>query len=104
MNTGTPPLPAPSRQPGDFASLLGTPLAFAYGAAVIALTVRAVTPLDSPSPRPGQPFSLILEGPIDTPLDQGTYRYTHPTHGEDAMFLVPIGQDATQRRYEAVFN
>ena len=56
---------------------------------------------------PGQgrvPFSLVFEGPAHPQLAQQTYQVVHPTLGECAIFLVPIGRSANAAQYEAVFN
>jgi hypothetical protein len=49
-------------------------------------------------------FSLIFEGPAQQPLPQQVYQVLHPTLGECAIFLVPIGRNAEAMQYEAVFN
>lgn len=57
--------------------------------------------------RPGvrtEPFALLFRGPAATPIPQGTYALEHAAlHGLE-LFLVPVGQDAHGRHYEAVFN
>jgi hypothetical protein len=49
-------------------------------------------------------FSLIFRGPLAMPLRQRTYRLKHYALGQLEIFLVPVGQDAGARYYEAVFN
>jgi hypothetical protein len=48
-------------------------------------------------------FSLVFRGPFDRTLPQGTQSLHHDAIGALALFLVPIGPDATGMRYEAVF-
>ncbi len=51
------------------------------------------------------PFALILrESGAKSWEPQGTFVYDHPTHGELALFTVPIGPDAHGMRYEINFN
>jgi len=50
------------------------------------------------------PFSLVLRGPSSPALPQATYTLGHPSLGAIEVFLVPIAEDATSRRYEATFN
>ena len=50
-------------------------------------------------------FSLLLRGPTDPELDQGTHELIHDTLGELAIFLTPVvHEDTSARYYEAVFN
>ena len=46
------------------------------------------------------PFSIIFEGPKETLLEQGTYKFEHELLGELEMFLVPVGLG----EYEVIFN
>ncbi|MGE5097171.1 MAG: DUF6916 family protein [Betaproteobacteria bacterium] len=71
--------------------------------AAVALTVESVTPL-LPHRLRGDPFSVILRGPREPALPQATYALRHPRLGVIEVFLVPVAQDATTRRYEATFN
>jgi hypothetical protein len=62
-----------------------------------------------PSARPARPgkrqsFSLRFRTPPGWECRQGTYALGHPTLGELAIFLVPVGRDATGMELEAVFN
>jgi hypothetical protein len=49
-------------------------------------------------------FSILLAGPRQHFLPQRTYTLRHPALGEQALFLVPVGQDAGGYQYQAVFN
>jgi hypothetical protein len=49
-------------------------------------------------------FSLVFTTDADTLLPQGIQELRHPTLGDLALFLVPIGPGADGRhRYEAAF-
>lgn len=50
------------------------------------------------------PFTLVFSGPRDMPLEQGTFHVEHDQIGRFDLFLVPIGEDQSNRQYEAVFN
>ena len=47
-------------------------------------------------------FALRWIGPAGLP--QRTYSVRHPVLGETLIFIVPVGQDGTAGRYEAVFS
>ena len=49
-------------------------------------------------------FSMIFQGPSDSPLDQKTYAFEHPGMGQFDLFIVPIGQRDNVIDYEAVIN
>jgi len=49
-------------------------------------------------------FSLFFQGPADMLLHQGTHTLEHEGLGEVLLFLVPVAQNASGFRYEAVFN
>jgi hypothetical protein len=54
---------------------------------------------------PGQEtFSLVLRGPKDQFLPQGTNYFEHDQMGAFEMFSTPIKEDADYFYYEAVFN
>lgn len=72
---------------------------------LIELTLIEVSPIAGSGPAGGrEPFSIVLRGPAQESLAQGTYAVEIPTLGELALFIVPIGPDAEGMRYEAVFN
>lgn len=85
-----------------FSAQVGTPFTLA---ASIPLTfdLTDATALDPHAPRDSQ-FSLILRGPLQPALEQGTYTFTHAQLGELTIFIVPIGRDAAGMSYQAVFN
>lgn len=49
-------------------------------------------------------FSLLFLVPNDNPVRQGVYRMEHPAFSSFELFLVPVGQDRTGIKYEAIFN
>jgi hypothetical protein len=52
-----------------------------------------------------EPFSLIFRGPREHWFRQGTYPVQHPQLGTQALFLVPVGPDASGRmQYQAIFT
>lgn len=49
-------------------------------------------------------FSAFFRGPSDRYLEQKTYSIEHEQMGVFDLFLVPVNQDQSGFRYEAVFN
>lgn len=49
-------------------------------------------------------FSILFRGPLESPLEQGTYTFNHRRFGNIALFIVPVGMDDKGRHYEAVVN
>jgi hypothetical protein len=50
-------------------------------------------------------FSLIFQGPLETQLQQGTYRFKNGRLGTMDIFVVPVGlPDNGYQHYEAIFN
>lgn len=49
-------------------------------------------------------FAILLRGPLDTFLPQGTYAVSHAALGPFDLFLVPVGRGQQGFEYEAVFN
>ena len=49
-------------------------------------------------------FSAFFQGPPDMLLHQGTHALEHEGLGELLLFLVPVAQNESGFRYEAVFN
>ncbi len=67
------------------------------------IEVRGLTaPDDSLELR--QPFSVILRGPKDIQLQQGTFTVANETLGEIGIFLVTLGPDDEGMRHETVFG
>ena len=63
-----------------------------------------VTALRPNSDANGRPFALLFHGPAASVLPQKIYPMEHDRLGALTIFIVPVGQDATGVRYEAVFN
>ena len=92
--------------PGDFQGLaapLGLSVTVDGETLPVELHVDSVTVLPAHRLR-SAPFSLILRGPATPFLPQATYAMRHPRLGPIELFLVPIGRDAGNTRYEATFN
>jgi hypothetical protein len=49
-------------------------------------------------------FSAFFRGPSDRYLEQKIYAIEHEQMGAFDLFLVPVSQDQSGFRYEAVFN
>ena len=49
-------------------------------------------------------FALTFRGPLEQPLAQGTYGFTHGRMGDFALFIVPMAAEPEARYYEAIFN
>jgi hypothetical protein len=92
--------------PEDFASLtcpLTVSVKVGEVITTIELTVLSVEPRPSHRFRDA-PFSLMLSGPRNPSLPQGTYAVQHPELGVIELFLVPAGQDAQFTQYAVTFN
>ena len=85
----------------DFAPHRGRPFAVEAPSGPISLVLAEVQELPA-SVREGGSFRLEFEGPHLPPLGQGTYRFLvdgRPTE----IFIVPISQNPSGIRYEAIF-
>lgn len=60
--------------------------------------------LGGPPTNNRDPFSIVLRGPMDSPIDQNTYQVKNDAMGTMEIFLVPLGPDSTGLQYEAVFT
>ena len=49
-------------------------------------------------------FSILFRAPLDQPLEQNTYDFSHHQIGTFPLFIVPVGIDEKGRLYEAIFN
>jgi hypothetical protein len=66
---------------------------------------RGVVPLPiAEQSRRHEQFSVYFLGPREPRLPQRTYALEHPTLGRFELFLVPVGEDAAGRVYEAAFT
>jgi hypothetical protein len=92
----------PTLRREDFSSL-DAPLRVTLRDGVVPLTVKSTHALPAHALREA-PFSVVLQGPLQSPLPQGTFAVEHPVRGRFDLFLVPIARSATAIDYEAVFN
>lgn len=94
----------------DLTPLVGTVFTIAFSDGTFELTLGAVEPHGTRSPRPDapacrtEPFSAVFLGPLSPVLPQRTWELAHPVLGAQPVFLVPIGPKGGRMRYEAVFN
>jgi len=50
-------------------------------------------------------FSLLLKGPKDTIIEQGTHTFKHAKMGEVNLFVVPIAtEDQESMHYQVLFS
>lgn len=50
-------------------------------------------------------FSLLLKGPKDKIVEQGTHKFKHPKMGEVNLFVVPIiSEKEDEMQYQVLFN
>ena len=49
-------------------------------------------------------FSIIFQAPADAPAEQGLFGVHHEAIGDFELFLVPVGSDDKETRFQAVFN
>ena len=69
------------------------------------LTLISVDPHASQADStPTTAYSLVFRGAPGAQLPQSMYRFSHADHGEFELFIVPIGEDDSGVRYEAVFT
>ena len=85
-----------------FKDRLNSDFALADHAELGSIKLIDVSPLN-PSTEGTEAFSLLFESPTQSVMPQQAYRLTAEGF-EDAVFLVPVGQDENGTRYEAVFN
>jgi hypothetical protein len=91
-------------RPEDFEPLVGHGVSVELSSGTLACEVAQVRRLPPHTLRAHPPFALILRGPREQPLGQGTYALVHPEHGRLALFMVPIGPDGGGLGYEITFN
>jgi hypothetical protein len=87
----------------DFSKHVNTVFTFHEGNRDWQLTLTTVSALPG---RPGkrEPFSLVFMGVPNVVFPQRIYSLDHASMGQLAIFLVPIGADATGTQYEAIFS
>ncbi len=74
----------------------------ASGLAEIPLDVQSVT--ESPSAPGTHQFAIWFKGPLNTPIEQGTYQLRHSSLGDFAVFMTPTARKAEGFFYEACFS
>jgi hypothetical protein len=70
----------------------------------ISLVLTSARRLNHPHERRAEPFSLLFEGPPDSPLEQGAYLFRREGFAGQPIFIVPVSQGNEVRLYEAIFN
>jgi hypothetical protein len=91
-------------RPEDFEPLVGLSMPVELHSGTLACELTKVHRLPPHALREHPPFALILRGPREQPLRQGTYALLHPEHGRLELFMVPIGPDGGGWGYEITFN
>lgn len=87
----------------DFEGLAAGAITVDHPAGRFGLSVVETRDLPPISPRQS-PFAIVLQGPPEPFLAQGTYALSHPGRGTLELFIVPIARDARNAQYEAIFN
>jgi hypothetical protein len=76
--------------------------AFAADGSVVSLPLELIEINVRKSPANFEQFSAQFVGPANPALSQGNYQMRSPNFGEESLFLVPVGLDASRRYvYEA---
>jgi hypothetical protein len=91
-------------RPEHFEPLIGQSMPVESPGGTLACELTQVKRLPLHALRAHPPFALILRGPLNQPLSQGTYPLLHPEHGRLNLFMVPIGPDGAGLGYEITFN
>ncbi len=89
----------------DFSARIGETFRLTHEQGQLDLEVIAVDAVGAP-PSEGlrQAFSVLLRGPAEPLLEQGTRGFDHPELGKLDLFMVPLGPDETGQRYELAFG
>ncbi len=88
----------------DFDALVATTVKLATADATVPAVLEEVCRSPHPTGRDLPGFSLLLRGPVETPLPQGLVTLPHPVHGDLLLFMTPVGRDERGFRSEIVFN
>ncbi|MEM7497420.1 MAG: hypothetical protein AAF371_05430 [Pseudomonadota bacterium] len=88
----------------DFAPGVSVTVSTGEEVSEIALEVVEVSAVGQ-AERAGGAFSVLMRGPADTLIEQGTYRVVIGDLGAAPLFLVPIGRESGSDAllYEALF-
>jgi hypothetical protein len=91
-----------------FVPLVGETFVVEAGGERMEVRLSEVNRLGAGDPAEGAPgrtpFSLLFLGPGDLVWQQKIYRVTNGSLGSFDLFLVPLGPEGTEMRYEAVFT
>lgn len=88
-----------------FSPLIGQPFALDGAPEGPGLELVEATALPAQPAAPCHtPFSLVFRAADATGLAQGMARLHHARLGPVELFLVPVGQDAAGRYFQALFN
>jgi hypothetical protein len=89
----------------DFAPHAGSPFLLAVpDSTPVTLVLREAAQLESQATARRNGFFLHFAGPKIPALPQKIYSLDHEVMGGMEIFLVPIGETAEERQYEAIFN
>jgi len=90
----------------DFLPLLRRDFTLSLGQRSISLRLTEVSPYKRQNGLKGGriPFHLCFQGPLQPPLEQGTYPLSTEDGFAQSIFLVPVGREETGLVYQAVFN
>ena len=86
----------------SFSAAVGESFEVAGEGGALSLTLIEAESI-SGAARDGGAFRLLFRGPFEPILPQATYGLTRNDAALD-IFLVPIGQEESGTRYEAIFN
>jgi hypothetical protein len=96
-----------------FSAQLGTPFRVWHSSGqMIGMTLVEARPQTANLPQErwapdalNEKFSLLFQGPADSPLEQDTYLFEHAALGRFPMFIVPVFAFSSQSAfYDAIFN
>lgn len=88
----------------DFTALVNTAFTVKHGASSYTLSLVEVDSRAARGPGERAPFSLLFLGPAEPVLPQAMYEFEHRAHAPMTLFIVPVGPQDGQMRYEAVFS
>lgn len=90
----------------DFRPCIDQPFQTRLGDTPVQLSLAEIEVMDERYSRSGtrRPFSLMLLGPVEPLMPQGTYRLDNETLGPLDVFMVPLGPDGGGQRYQIIFS
>jgi hypothetical protein len=87
----------------DFEGLSDGSVSFEYEGLRVPLAVHELRDLPVNAHR-AEPFAVVLAGPAQPMVPQGTHALNHPVHGRLELFVVPLGRQSASLHYEIIFN